>query len=399
MTPLILVALTATAAADDTDYRGYVDQAKFFIRKKWFGDALLELEKAAQTDNGRIEPEVWYLLATVRYELGDLVGARTAAERSHSYSRTEDQLDQASNFAAFLREGFGLLKVSSDYEGLGARLEVTLESLLFDPSKQEFLDAAIERLAREKVVLPTVVGLPAGTYLINGREAVVESGGDTLLTLEPSELNTGGAMTRLIRAEAAVGLSHWFGRRVDNLLPTVDLQVGITQPLVGPLTAGLTFDWTPRAYRVHDGSLTLAPAGWALGTRLGVELQPISGLTLRPSLSYRFASIPGIGVDCSGEDAEFSCSVDERREMVIYGTGHAHTPGVEIYGGFLDRQRMSALGLGVKTSIEYAIGRLPQGGTALRTDDGTELTYSTDRAGRSFGLLGLRVLANFDLAF
>ena len=94
MTPLIW--LVATAAAQDGDFRSYVDQARFFLRKGWYEDALVELEKARAHPDGALDPEVWYLLANVRYHLGDVPAAKRAAEKAHSQSRTEAQLQQAS---------------------------------------------------------------------------------------------------------------------------------------------------------------------------------------------------------------------------------------------------------------------------------------------------------------
>ena len=84
----MLMLWAEDARADDV--AGHVSQAKFFLKKGWYPDALKELEGAAALPDGAIDPEVWYLIATVRYALLDVAGASDAAERALHQADADD---------------------------------------------------------------------------------------------------------------------------------------------------------------------------------------------------------------------------------------------------------------------------------------------------------------------
>lgn len=385
---------TAEAQADAV--QSHVEQARFFIRKQWYEDAGAELEAASKLPDGRIDPEVWYLLATVRYELVDLEGARQAAARAHSYSRTDDQLQLAAGLNAFLTEQFGLVEVRAPYEGLAGRLDLELESVLFDPNLKLYLER-LERKVDKRLVFPVRVGLPAGTYQINGEQVVVEPGAERILELDAARLAGGRAPTaQLAKAEIGVGMSFWAGEAVRNLQPAATTEVSLSQP-VGPVVAGLTLLWAPTSFATLE-STAFSTAPWALGARIGWELPGTGSIVVRPSLGYRYGYLPGIELGCVSDADAWICGSPAEAELVVYGVGRAHVPLAELAVDLLDPGRKSGVGLGVKVTGERAIGMLPREAFADRSS-GEAVHYVVSEADRRWSATGARFLLDVSLAF
>lgn len=399
MTPLLLALLAPQPAlAQDDDFIGHIDNAKLFIRKRFYADALTELESAVALPDGRIDPEAWYMLANVRYELGDLDGARQAAARAHSYSRTDAQLQEASGFSAFLSEQFGVVVVSAPWAGLVGHLDVELDSILFDPTLKNWLERQRSGALAEKVMLPYRLGLPVGTYHINGHQVSVTAGAEIPLELTGGEIDTRGpASTQLAQAELAFGVSHWLGSAVAHFLPAPTVQLAASQP-VGPLVAGVLVDWTPRWYQQVDDTTGSSIAAWTVGARIGWELPNTEPLVVRVSVGYRYGTVPGLPLSCVGDGAEYSCAREGPADVVVYAVSPAHIPHLELASVWLDRTRRTAVGVGMKATLDEAIGILPSAGQAA-LPEGEVFAYEVRSGSRMWTATGFRVLVNVSLAF
>ena len=157
---ILLVAATASAQ-EVVDYRDHVDQARFYLKKSWYADALAELEAAAASPDGRLDAEVWFLLAQTRYALGELSGARYAADRAFVNSRTPDQASQSRELSEHLDETFGVLRLLPPRDSVTTRIDLELESRLLDPELKRWVTMLQERLD-DTTTLPLELGLPAG---------------------------------------------------------------------------------------------------------------------------------------------------------------------------------------------------------------------------------------------
>ncbi|MEQ1567986.1 MAG: tetratricopeptide repeat protein, partial [Myxococcota bacterium] len=121
------------APVSSADFRSYLDQARFFLRKEWYDDAREQLELAVSTEDGKLDAEAWFLLAKVRYELGDLQGARFAADRALVHSQDDEQARQTHELLTWLDQKFGYVTLDAPYDGVRAIVEVELQSTIFDP--------------------------------------------------------------------------------------------------------------------------------------------------------------------------------------------------------------------------------------------------------------------------
>lgn len=385
------------AQEEAADFRGFVDQARFFLRREWYADAAGQLERAVATPDGRLDPEAWFLLAKVRYELADLDGARQAADRALVHSRTPEQTEQAHELLRWLTDQFGYVELVPPRPGMTALVDVQLQSVLFDPQLKLYFNKLLDRLERP-LTLPGTLGLPTGTYTIQGQAVEVQAG--ERITLHP---RVGGGLQDL-ELEVGLGITAWWGPATEHLLPAPTVAVALSLPLtpapqgapIGPLVAGVLAEWSPQPARSVDGSLFSSLSAWSAGARLGVELGATKPLVIRPSLGWRYVQLPGVELACDAADSGFTCQAGDApvRRLYVYGTGTAHAPFAELAFLYLDRSRPSGLGGGVKLSGERAFGAVATGEAQAR--DGTRYAWTAEGGWQAWGL---RVLADLSYAF
>ncbi|MEZ4319000.1 MAG: hypothetical protein R3F61_15910 [Myxococcota bacterium] len=384
MIALFLGLALAQQSPSEADYRGHVDQARFFVRKGWYADAAAELELALADENGRLDGSAWYLLSEIRYRLGDIEGAMQAADRAHSNSRTDEELELAAGFSAWLRDQFGLVQVRTRFDGVQSAVEIELQTLILDPDLKLYLKDLGGRLA-EPATLPIEFGLPVGTYRINDRDVEVRPHETTR-----ARIPVRGAAPEALQVtelEASLGVGLWAGPAARGHLPGPAGRIGVTQP-VGPWVLGLAGDWTTRPLSTPDGFRSATDLGAAF--RVGVEAVRFRDAAIRAALSGRVARIAGLGLPCTGPASGVACAQGVTPTVWAYPNSLAVVPGLELSAVVLDRRRTTAIGWGVRLIGEAAVGRRPGSGSARMGPD--EIPFTIDDVDQPFLLGGLRVL-------
>lgn len=387
---LFLLFTAPSAAGDEVsdDYRSYVDQARFFMKKDWFGDAEEQLELAIGTDDGELDPETWFLLASVRYQLTELAEAREAADRALVNSRTEEQTRQAKEFLSFLDQQFGIVELQSPRTGTTTKLNITLESVIFDPQLKEYFNKLNDRLG-DNVTLPYPLGLPAGTYTINGEQVEVAAGSSS--SHDVAILARGPTGLQLVEVDVSAGILALFGDPAPDSIPAPQFELGVNQP-IGIWVLGGTATWTVHPIQQLAG-IVVAPTGWSAGGKFGVETQGDAQIALRPSLTARYGAVPGIELGCD-PGAVLTCVPrigDTNPLRIAYTTGHAAMIGGEVDVVYRDRRRESGLGVGLKTAIDGLFGRVPASGESLTVGGAAAQSFEIDDNERAWSALGLRV--------
>lgn len=400
MTPLLPLLLASPAAAQatgDAAFQSHLDQAAFFARKRWFEDASAEIALALETPEGRLSYEAHWLGARIALENLDVARSLELAETASRLAGDPEAAELAAAWAWNLRASFGFLRVSTSQPGVVSRLQVEPTSAILDPALKEFASKAALRW-RDRTPLPATLALPAGSWLVNGQPAEVPAGQTSALEL-PLRVAGSGALAALqvTRLELAAGVGQWLGPRVANLLPAVRTQVSLTQP-AGPLLLGLSAEAQLQGYDAADRQVHVEPYGWALGARVGAEVFLGGPLALRPNLTLRAAQVPGIALACDQGDAAWTCGFDEGQAPAhhVYVAGRALVPGFELLVEHRESGRTTALGTGVKISVEQAIGRLPASGEAM---DSEGASHPWETADRAWTATSLSMLANVALAF
>lgn len=366
----MIALLVALAGAQESDFRSHLDQARFFLKRGWTTDALDELETAVATEDGRVDPEVWWLLAQVRLELGDLAGAEAAAESAHSNARTDEQLHAASALAGFLRETFGTVHVDSDPGGLTTRLELSVPESFLDPA----IGAYVERLAathlEEGSRLPVDLQLPLGAYTVNGQAVEVSANTTSEIRLTPDELLAPSA-SQLWRGHFGIGTTSLAGISTAHGPLGPSLEAGVRR-LAGPISFSAEVAWRPQAHARADVAPVYAASGSALTMKMGAPIA--SGLGVwTPALGYRIAAVPGVELACTS--AAWVCDADGEADLFVYATAWAHGPLASLWLEFGDAQRKSVWAPGVRANAGLALAGLPSAGSA-DVVDGASVDYT-----------------------
>jgi hypothetical protein len=397
MLSLAAALFAAPAYAQDAgSYEHHLEQARLFIKREWYSDALKELEAAREADPGGFE--AWLLTAQVRYSLKDVEGAWKAAGEAADKAGSDEERASAEQLEGYLKSTFGVLRIKGPYEAAASILQVEASDPVLDPELKKWIDDVALEL-RSRTLLPVDVGLPAGSYVINGQPAEVVAGSDRSVQLANDDLGARGMAKLLVpRVEVGTGVGVLFSSRVPDIQPGLVTELGFTQPF-GRLIFGAVVDYSLRTYQVSGGS-DFNPRAVGGGLRFGTELMVGGPLALRPSVGYRFSLVPGVPLDCASPDLDgaWSCTPpgDEGvADATLYAVGRAHTPFGEIAIDWRRAGRTTATGFGVRAAVEQAIGTLPETGEARI--DGSEDTLQFTVTERGWTATGVRLLAELSL--
>ncbi len=394
LAPLVAAQPSAhTGAEAQVDHRSHIDQARLFLRKELLADAQAELEAAVTTDDGLLDAEAWYMLARVRYVRRDLAGARFAADRAYVHSRIDAHEQIAREFMDHLATAFGELVLEPPRESVSTALEISLQSRILDPELKRWVHDVVSALP-ETVTLPHILGLPAGTYLVNGVETEVTGSASTHLT---PPIRGHATSWQTLRFEVSLGGSAWFGRRTANLLPAATVGLALGGP-IGPIEIAAVGDWTPRSYSLANGDLALGMQGGAVGLRLGIEIPGEGALRVRPSVSWKTGLLPGVESGCAGNSEEsYSCGTKRDAVMRVYPVSLVHRPAAELASTWLPRDRAHGVGIGARFVTEGALGHLPPRASARDVTRGDLIPYAVRDT--RWSALGIRILVDLTYAF
>lgn len=387
-------ALAADPDPAEIDYRGALDQARFQIRKGFLDQAQRDLERAVQHPDGKLDAEPWFLLAQVRLQQGEIVGARKAANKALTYARDPDQQSQSAALVGLLEQSYGLVQVRAVQPGTSWRPRLEPAQPLMDPGQAQIVERMGKRLRKEHEALPQTIGLPVGEWSINGHKVSIRATEPAAVTLSTLEASGGLAAARLAWLEIDLGVMAPLSGE-DHLLPSPAVQVGLTVPVAGPWAIGLVGDWTAVAYQDEAGDYVFDATGLQAGVRFGPLLDDGEVVLVRPAIGYRFGGLPGVRLPCERTGATFTCG-ERPADLILYAGGLVHVPFIEVAADYLDRRRTSGFGAGVRVTMEHAMGRLKEGG---KSRTGPPADYSVDQDARSVSRTALRAAFHVSIAF
>ncbi len=408
MTSLTLALMLAAGSAyaqeaSSASVDDHLAQAELFARKQWYADADEELRAALAAPGGDERFEVYWLGSQVAWELLDVPRALMLAEGAVRTAPDDSRTESAQALVDSYKQGFGFLTIDATQPGMVSRLQVDPQTPIFDADLKRYVNQLSLRL-RERTPLPIVVGLPVGSYEINGQAVTLAPAEEQTLRLPMRALGARGiAALQVTRLEIGAGVGLLTGARVGNLYPAPTAQLSLSQP-IGPLLLGLIADGTLAGYSAPRGDSVHAQPTWDVGLRVGHELIIGGPLAFRPSLLYRFGFVPGLGYACRPDgdawrcDAATSSAELSDAPVAVYATGVAHRPGIELALDYREAGRTTALGTGVRLVIDQAIGTVPDSATAVTSDDNSStLTWTTTE--RSWTATGVQMLGSISIAF
>jgi len=338
---LILGAVAAPPPEDTVDFGSAMDQAHFFLGRERFAEAQEQLELAVRTPEGARDAETWFLLAKVRYERGRLAGAEAAADQARRFSRNPSEFSQTQELYAFFRDRFGTLVIDGPS---GARTPVALEltSTELDPELKAYVARWNQRLAQDDALLPFSLGVPVGSYRVNGQVAVIEAGRTT--TLDDAAVPRSGLGALAI--DVALGGASWSRDGRASGLGEVAVTVPFDALRIGLVGQGVAHRSGPDdAVETSLGITVGARAGWAIG--LGHPW------VLVTAVNARVGSLPGVALGCQVQ----GCTPEPPNPVAsVRVPATALFVGPELRASY---ERTAHWRVGFVVSGERALGRLP----------------------------------------
>jgi hypothetical protein len=375
LTTLVL----AVAQARGADWTALLEAARLAAADGFVADAERLLTEAVGTEDGRIDPEAWYLLARARVALADLDGARHAADRAHVYARDPDQAEQTAALSAWLVESFGILALSPP-RGKAVAVALAPVEAPYDPALIAWTEAALARMAAP-IDRPIRVGLPAGAWRAGGTEVQLAPGAVVDLRVGRREDPWAD-----VQVSAGGTVSGWSSEAPD--LPAPAFSVTADLP-VGPLRFGVEASAGPAPWRLASGATVSSPRVEG-GPRVVLRPWPDSGVIADLAVSLRVGNVPGIPRGCSVVDGSgWVCGAGPDDGLVAYPSAWAWTPGADLELGWLHPRAPSAVGVVGGLGAGASFGRLPAAATADRVDGGGSVPYVlNDRSWRAVALRG-----------
>lgn len=388
------LALWTVLVVPAAGVEGTFEEARELIEREEYAEAERILEREVRREDGGRASEPWYLLATVRLFRCDIEGAREASERAQALASTPDDEARSSKLGRVLSTDFGLVDVVTDLEDVITRLDIEASGEGTNSVVAAYLERLPDHLPHTWR-LPGRIGLPTGSYTINGVPATVRGGELTAVHLRPRDLRL-PLFQRLRRfeVELGAGMSTWAGRHVSHMLPGAHLRavVGVG---VGPMVLGVLGGWDPAGYDDPSGGSRWSLAGWSVGARVGVELPIKPPARLRPYLVYSYGRIPGLRVPCEAAGGSFACSQDTTPELLVHAATMAHVPALELALDLLGQGRPHHA-VGLRLQVAQAFGRRSASGSAPLGD--STITYAVDSASQAWTGTSVRLLATVTFA-
>ncbi len=406
LVPLLALAPARSAHAGDLPAQAadHLSQAEHFARKGWYADADAELRAGLASPGGSDSFELHWLAAQVAWELLDVPRALEMAQGAARTAPDDDRRARADALVQSYQQGFGIVVIDAPQPGMVSRLQVEPVSPIFDADLKRYVNQ-LSLALRDRTPLPVEVGLPVGSYQVNGHDLVVQPGERVQLDLPMKALGARGlAALQVTRLELGLGVGLLLGDRVVNQRPGPTAQAALTQP-IGPVLVGVMLDGNLAGYSATAGQAEGAVPTWNVGLRIGREVTLGGPLAFRPSLQYRYGYVPGLPYACqpAGPD-QWSCRAESDSAalndapLAVYATGRAHRPGVELALDYRQAGRTTALGTGVRLVVDQAIGSVPARSDAV-DDDAPDNLLTWTTTDRSWTATGLQMLGALSIAF
>lgn len=385
----LMFTITTSLASDPTlsDYRSHVDQARFFIKKGWLTDAHMELMSAASDPNGRLDAEVWFLLALLELQRCDMAAARHAASTAQTHAVDEEQLRQIMAVQQEMKTGYGWLTLPKSYPKRALLLQSN--STIFDTAAKKFFDRVQKRLEDSKP-LPKTVALPIGTYTVDGLSITITENNTTAATSQAPKVSPAIDLYAL----TSVGTGLWLSS-ISNHLGAYGIINGAFGAHNDLLAGELGLYWSPQAFTQGNGAKRVQ---WnAFGATIAGGLHASPGkYRIQWMLGARAGPAQPIELFCSTEDRSGNgCTVVEGEDAFVYPTVFVFTAFTSIRV----ERTVDTGALGIAFVPEYGAGQAKNSGTARFLSESTEIQYlveSQHRSWRSFGG-SLRIYVRWDL--
>ncbi len=364
---ITLFMTNLSGLASEADWQALIERARLAAADGYLADAERSLSEAVTTEDGRIDPEAWYLLARTRISLADLDGARLAADRANVYARDDDQAAVTADLMLWLQANFGTLLVVPPP---GTLSDLTVEPVVepFDPALQAWITAS-QAAIEQPIDGPRRIGVPIGAWQVNGKTVDVQP--DHVVFVRLARPSSAFADVHVGVGAAVLG---WTADGSNLPAPAGHLRVDAP---VGPVRLGFESTMGVVPWTTASGAAVRA-GQFEFGPRIAVSPWSDTGLIADVVLSLRLGTVPGIPRACTETESGWACSEGTAHGLVTYPSATALTPGLDVELGWLHPTAPSAFGVVGSVGAGWAMGRLPAEAHADRIDGAASVPYTLD---------------------
>ncbi len=320
------------------DPAAVVDEARSAVRAGQIDEARALIRELVQSPDGRQSGEGWWLLAQLAVQRADLDEALRAADRAFVHAPDDAARTAAEALLVWLNDRFGTLHITSKAEASYLLKEA---EPYFETELREWSATAVAAVQQPSPG-PRRVGLPAGTWTLDGQSLVVAPG-------EVTEVSGGGSAWR----DLGLGV----GASVIGGGPTfaaAHLHVRWDAP-VGTFRVGLEAAGGPHLFPTWEGALVatsgrVGATGHALvgdgtrpmrlGLRAGMGRAPGTPLTCREGTCGPDVDVPDLALWATRTDAYLHVDVgfDQTSSRAARTWGVSVVPFAGAALGWVDRQ-------------------------------------------------------------
>lgn len=378
MIPLLLIVAPAYAGSV------HVDQARIFLRRHYYADAMAEVEAGLADPATSDALDLYAIGVDAAWELGEIDRVLTWSQQAADLALGGDARDAWQGRHDTVAATWGWLRVAPrDGRAASTRLQVEPAAPVLDPEQKRIANVVALR-AHDPVSMPARLPLPAGAWRVNGVAVTVTAGEVTPVVLSADQLGVAGlAALQTLRLDVSVGAQVLGGAKVAGSGPTGALGLDLAGP-VGRALLGGGLTWAPQAYVSAQGHRYASPWAGSADLHVGVDLPVAGALAFRPAAGATAQLVEGLPVGCD-------CGLGA--PTTLYVPAWAVGPAVQLGLEWRQAGRSSATAFGVRAEGSLAAGRTVAGGTATVgtetipwTSPPAALTVGTVRIGAYVGI-------------
>ncbi len=314
------------------------DQAKIFLRRRYFDEALVEVQ-AGLADPTADAFGLYTVGTDAAWELGNIDLVLLWSQQAADLTMNPDLHDAWQARHDVVAATWGWVQVVGPRPDGVSPLQIEAAGAVLDPD-QKRISNAVALALRDRTPLPARVSLPIGAWKVNGVPVTVRAGEVSEVSLSAEQLGLAGLATlQTVRVEVALGAQLWTGaEQVERLPPTGTIQVTVSGPL-GPLLLGGTARWAPQSYVSDRGQAFERPFAGGIGLVIGGDLPLAGAIAIRPGLGVEGALLQGLRIG------------EESTTLYVPGVGVGPSASVGVEWRRAGRSTATAFGVSLAGSM------------------------------------------------
>lgn len=234
----------SVALAEDVDFDQSLAQARVFVKRGYYREAVKELRRTVSTPKGERSFDAHLLLAQACFKEFDIGCSFKEADEARGLARSSDERNAAQGVLDYLNRNFGKVEFQAGpSEVTEGYLELEPLDPILDIDVKNYFKQKVAPLVDQRRSLPWIMYLPAVTYKLYGKEFTIEGGTEMIVfagfTVEnskpkpekapPEEVGLTFNSALGVGVQLPIGHTAGMASQPDILVMAVPLRYGVTR--------------------------------------------------------------------------------------------------------------------------------------------------------------------------